>query len=139
MHYVNCFNRLRFLAKVGTKLQKMRFLYNLRTVILDENIKTREMTSFFHLLFPLYMFVTFILVFQKSQNSFSCYLSFGLFWHVKYLNLDQNLPISTAHHTFLESKHPKAIKNLYHVLFKEGSQKRVSPHGLYVMIKLYLI
>ena len=30
--YVNCFNRLRFLAEVRTKLQKVHFVDNLRTI-----------------------------------------------------------------------------------------------------------
>ena len=56
--------------------------------------------------------------------------SFGPFWSVKYLNFPQKLPIWTAHHTFLESKHSGVTKNLYYVLSPEGSQKKVSAHGL---------
>ena len=55
MQYVNCFNRLRFLAEVSTKLQICAFLYNLKTITPEVNMKTREMTSFFHLLFPLFL------------------------------------------------------------------------------------
>ena len=44
--YVNCFNILRFLAEVSTKLQKMHFLDNLRTIILGGKIETRQMTPF---------------------------------------------------------------------------------------------
>ena len=40
------------------------------------------------------------------------------------------LAIRTAHHTLLESRHPKATKNPYYVLSPKGSQKIVSPHGL---------
>ena len=83
--------------------------------------------------------VTFILVFENSQNSFSCGPSFGPFWSVEYLNLEQNLPIWTVHHFFLESKHPEITKNPYYVLFLEGSQKKVSVPGLYGIIKLYVI
>ena len=36
--YVNCFNRLRFLAEVSTKLQKMQFLDNLRTITQEESM-----------------------------------------------------------------------------------------------------
>ena len=34
----------------------------------------------------------------------------------------QKLPIQTAHHTFLESRHPEVTKNLYYVLPTRGSQ-----------------
>ena len=42
--YVNCFNRIRFLVEVSTKLQKMHFLDNLRTITQDGNMGSRQMT-----------------------------------------------------------------------------------------------
>ena len=39
--FVNLFNRLRFLAEVSTKLQKMHFLHHLRTIIQEGNMETR--------------------------------------------------------------------------------------------------
>ena len=96
-------------------------------------MKTRQMTPFFHLLFPLYLLVTFILIFENSGNSFS--FSFSPFWSVKYLNFQLNLPIWTPYHTFIESNHPEVTKNSYYVLFPEGRQKKVSAHGLYVIIQ----
>ena len=51
--YVNCFNQLRFLAEVSTKLQKKHFLDNLRAVTQEGSMETRQMTPFFHLLFPI--------------------------------------------------------------------------------------
>ena len=45
--YVNCFNRLRFLADVSTKLRKSTFLDNLRTISQEGNMETRQMTPFF--------------------------------------------------------------------------------------------
>ena len=65
-------------------------------------------------------------MFQNSQNPFTCGPSFGPFWSVKYLNFGQNLPIWTAHPTFLESEHPEVTKSLYYVLFLKGSQKSIS-------------
>ena len=62
--YVNCFNRLRFLAEVSTKLQK----FNSNSI-------------------------AFIFVFENSQSSFLCVPPFGPFWSVKYLNFGQKLPI----------------------------------------------
>ena len=41
---------------------------------------------FFHLLFPIYLFVTFISEFENTQNSFSFGPPYGPFWSVKYLN-----------------------------------------------------
>ena len=65
--------------------------------------------------------------------------SFSSFWSVKQLNFEQNLLIRTAHHTFLESKHLDVTKNPYYILFLVGRQKKASAHGLYVIIKLYVI
>ena len=45
--YVNCFNKLKFLAEVSTKLQKMHFLDNLRTITQEGSTETRQMTPFF--------------------------------------------------------------------------------------------
>ena len=60
---------------------------------------------------------------RKSQNSFSCSPSFGPFLSVKYLNLGKKLPIRTAHHTFLESRHTEANKNPFYVLSPMGDKK----------------
>ena len=38
--------------------------------------------------------------------------SFGPFWSVKCLNFGQKLPFRTAHHTFLESRHPEVTKKV---------------------------
>ena len=66
--YVNCFNRLRFLAEVSTKLQKMHFLDNLRTITQKGSMENRQMIPFFHLLFLIYYF--------KINPPFSAVLSF---------------------------------------------------------------
>ena len=84
--YVNWFIRLRFLPQVSTKLQKLHFLDNLRTTTQERNMETRQMSTFFYLLFPLYLFVTFISEFENTQNSGSCGPPLGPFWSVKYLN-----------------------------------------------------
>ena len=127
--YVNSFKRP---AQVSKKLQKMQFCHNLRTITQERNMETRQMTPFFHLLFLLILFVTFIFVFENSKNSFSCGPPFDPFSSVKYLNFGQKLSIGTAHHTFLESRHPEVTKNPYYVLFPKGRQKKVSAHGLQV-------
>ena len=76
-------------------------------------METRQMTLFFYLLFLLEIFITFIFIFLHGQNSFSYGLPFGLFWSVKYFNFEQKLPIRTAHHIFIESRHPYVTKNPY--------------------------
>ena len=57
--------------------------------------------------------------------------TFGPFWSVKYLNFGQKLPIRSAYHTFLESRHPEATRKSYYVLSLEGSQKKISSHELW--------
>ena len=84
-------------------------------------MKARQMTSFFSFTFSA-LTVTIIFVFENSQNSVLCGLLFRQFRSVKYLNFRQKLPIQTAHHTFLESRHPAATKNPYCVLSHERSQ-----------------
>ena len=119
--YVNTFNRLRFLAEISTKLQKMRFLGQ----ITDHNSNDLIFSSTFSVLL-----VTFIFVFENVQNLFSCFPLFGALWPLKYLNFGQKLPIQTAHHTFLEYGHPEATKNPYYILSPERSEKKVSAYGL---------
>ena len=81
------------------------------------------MTSFFSSTFSAATVSTFIFVFEKSQNLFSCGPSFGPFLSIKYLNFGQKLPIWTTHNAFLESRHPDVTKNLYYVLSAKRSQK----------------
>ena len=76
--YVNCLNRLRFLAEVSTKLQKMHFLDNLKTITQEGSMETRQMTPFFSSTFS-NLFVIFISEFENAQNSFSCGSSVGPF------------------------------------------------------------
>ena len=64
-----------------------------------------------------------------------CSLQFGPFWSVKYFNFGQKLPIRTAHHTFLERRHPEVNKNPYYVLSPEGSQKKLSAYGLILVVR----
>ena len=70
--YVNCFNRLRFLAEVSTNLQKIHFLDNLRTITQEGSMETKQMTSFFSCTFS-NLFVIFISEFENAQNAFSCW------------------------------------------------------------------
>ena len=50
-------------------------------------METRQMTPFFSSTLSALAFVTFIFIFENSQNSFLCGLPFGPFWSVKYLNV----------------------------------------------------
>ena len=98
---------------------------------MKETWKLDKWPHFFHLLFPLKLFVTFIFLFENSQNSYSGGPPFGPSWSVKYLNFEQKLPIRTTHYTFLESRHPEVTKNSYYVFSPEGSQEKVSAYGLF--------
>ena len=128
----NAFTDFDFLLRPAQNCMKCTFLDNLRTITQKGNMDTRQMILFFHLLFPLELFVTFIFVFENSQKSFSCDPLFRPFWSVKWLNFSQKLPFRTAHHTFLESRHPEVTKNPYYVLSPKGSQKKESAHGLFL-------
>ena len=81
----NCFNILKFFAKVSSQLQKIHFFDNLRIITQERNMEATQMTPFFHLLLLLYLFVTFISDFENTQNSFPCGPPFVQFWSVKYL------------------------------------------------------
>ena len=63
---------LDFLLWSAQNCKNCIFSDNLRTITQDRNIKTRQITPFFHLLFPLKLFVTFISELENIQNSFSC-------------------------------------------------------------------
>ena len=81
-------------------------------------METRQVTPYFHLLFPLKLIIISIFVFENSRNSFLCALLSGLFWSLKYPSFGQKLPIRTAHDTFLESRQPDVTKNPYYVKVK---------------------
>ena len=119
--YGNCCQRLRFPAEVSTKLHEMHLFRQFKDHKLGKKYETRQITTFFSSSFST-LFVTFILVFKNSQNSFSCGLPFGPFWSVKYLNFGQKLPLRTAHHTFIKRSHPGFTKNLHYILSTKGSQ-----------------
>ena len=120
--YVNCFNRLRFLAEISKKLQKMPIFDNLMTINQEGSMKTRQMTPFFSSTFS-NLFVIFISEFENAQNSFSCGPPPLVHSGLRNTSIfGQQLPIQTAHHTFLESRHPEVTKNLYYVLFSGWSQ-----------------
>ena len=120
--YVNCFNRLRFLAEISKKLQKMPIFDNLMTINQEGSMKTRQMTPFFSSTFS-NLFVIFISEFENAQNSFSCGPPPLVHSGLRNTSIfGQQLPIQTAHHTFLESRHPEVTKNLYYVLYSGWSQ-----------------
>ena len=51
--YANCLHRLSAFTEISTKLQKILFLDNLRTITQEINIETRQMIPFFYPYFPL--------------------------------------------------------------------------------------
>ena len=80
-----------------------------------------------------------IFAFENSQNSFSCGPLFGPFVSGKYFNSGKKLPIQTTYHTFLERRQPEVTQNLYYVLPRKGSQKKVSTHGLLLIITMLFL
>ena len=77
MKYVNCFNRLRFLAEVSTNLLKIHFSRQIKGLELRKETWNLDKWPHFSSTFST-LFVTLIFVFENSQNSFSCEK-----WHVK--------------------------------------------------------
>ena len=43
--------------------------------------------------------------------------------------------IRTAHHAFLESRHTEVNKNLYYILSPKGCQKKISAHGVMLVVR----
>ena len=63
-----CFNRLRYLAKVSIKLQKLHLFKQFKDHTQEGNMETRKMTLFFHLYFPLCLFG----IWKYSKIIFRC-------------------------------------------------------------------
>ena len=87
-------------------------------------METRQMTHFFHLLFPLELFVTFIFAFENRQNSFSCGFPFGSFWSIKYLNFGKKLRFGQPIILFQKVDNLRLLK--IHIIFcpPRGAKKR---------------
>ena len=108
---------------------KCTFLDNLKTITQTDDPTNDQ-------LFPPVLFVTFIFVFEKSQNSFYCSPSpFVPFWSALYLNLVQKLPIWIAHHTFLKSRHPEVTKKPYYVFPPREAKKGISSWIISVRVR----
>ena len=124
--YVNCFNTLRFLAEASTKLQKMHFLDNLRTIIQERNTETRKMIPSFLSTFSALTVCNIHFYIWKWSKFIFLWGPFGLFWSAKYLNFEQMPPIPTAHHIFLESRQSEVTK--IHIIFcpPSGARKGIS-------------
>ena len=115
------FTDLDFLLRSPQNCMKCTFLNSLRTITQEGNMETRQITPFFSSTFST-MFVTFIFVFENSQNSFSFGPALGPFWSVKYLNFGQKLLFRTAHDTFLASRHPLLSRHpLFYLIFRYGA------------------
>ena len=60
-----------FFAEVSTKLKKWTIFDNFRIITQEGNMKTTQMIPLFHLLFLLFLLVTFISQFENTSNSIS--------------------------------------------------------------------
>ena len=119
----NCFNRLRFLANVSTKSQKMHFFRKFRTITQEKNLKTRQMTPFFsstfsaptvcNIPFWIWKYPKFIFMWSPLWSILVCkILQF----------LAKSSQFGKLKHTFLKSRHPDVTKNLHYVLISRRSQ-----------------
>ena len=112
---------------------KCTFLDKLRAITQEGNLKTRQMTSFFHLVFLLCLQHS--LLYLKIVK-----IDFHVvpLWSILVCKSPQFLAKATNlenHHTFIESKHPEVAKNSCYVLSPEKNQKMVSAQGLYAIIQ----
>ena len=83
--YVNCFNRLRFLAEVSSKLQNMHFLDNLRTITQEGSMEIRQMIPFFSSTFSNLTVCNVHFWIWKCSKFIFMGSPLGLFWSLKYL------------------------------------------------------
>ena len=68
---MNCANLHRFLLNSG-KTSDIKNIFDIfKTITYERNKKSREFNTFFHLLFKLKSFVTFIFAFENGQKSSS--------------------------------------------------------------------
>ena len=114
--YVNYFKGLRFLTEVSTKLQKMPFLGNLRTITRKGNMEIGQMTPFFP-----YTIINLFLIFISEFE----YEKFIFMWSPLWFILVCKLFAESYRFRqliALESRNPKIIKNLYYVLSTCQSQ-----------------
>ena len=119
--YINCFNRLRFLAEVISKLQKMHFFGKFKDHKSERKHWNWTNDHIFSSTFST-LTVCNIRFYITKWSKFI--FMWSPLWSVKYLNFGQNLPIQTAHHTFRESRHPEVTKNRYYVLSPKVAKKR---------------
>ena len=106
--------------------KRCTFLDNLKAIFQERNMKTRQMTPFYliyffcsnclcHLFLNLKILKThFHMVFPSVHSGPLKTSIFG-----------QKLPMQTAHHTFLEIRHPEITKNLYQLLSTRPSQMAI--------------
>ena len=85
------------------------------------------MTPYFSSTFSVLTVCNIYFYIQNGQNSFLYGPGFILVREIP--QFGQKLPIWTAHHTFLESRHTTVTQNPYYVLSLSGA-KKLSAHGL---------
>ena len=111
-----------FFTEVSTKLKKCTFFDNFRIITQEGNMKTTQMTPFFHLLFLLYLLVTFISEFENTLNSFSNSLLRSILV-CKIPQFLQKLLIWTAHQTSSESIDTLRLPKIYIMFYLPAGAK----------------
>ena len=112
-----------FLVHYRRFVKKCTFLDNLRTATQEGNMENRQINPFFsstvsaltvcNIHFCIWKYSKFIFMWSPLCSILVCKIPqfFG-----------QKLPIQTAHHIFLESRHPEVTKNLYYVCPPAGAK-----------------
>ena len=84
--YVNYFNRLSFLLRSAQNFKKCTFLENLRTIIKEGNMETRQMTPFYSSTFSAVTVCNIQLCIWKLSNSITMW---SLHWPILFCNIPQ--------------------------------------------------
>ena len=113
--YVNCFNRLRFLAEVSTKLQKMHFFGQFK----DHNSGRKHGNQTND---PIFSFTFFALLFQNESPIFCCPL-----FSENYLNRQARINKTVNIHTVNYHPSPSQLISRIHALIFLLKPKRSIP------------
>ena len=119
---VNCFKILRFFCWDQHKFEKMHFFQQLKDHNSGREHENYINDPFFHLLFLLYLLVTFISEFENTLNSFSNSLLRSILV-CKIPQFLQKLLIWTAHQTSSESIDTLRLPKIYIMFYLPAGAK----------------
>ena len=115
-------------------MKKCTFFDNLRIITQEGNMKTGQMTHFFHLLFLLYLLVTFISEFEDTYNSFSkSLLRSILVWSIFLFILFQKVDTLRLLKIYIMFCLPVGVK---YPFFKLQLIQSLSPFSIIFLVKI---